>query len=132
MSQRALQSTQNPRGDPTYAQYPCVLPGLRVQRYPHQPRRCHQDDKEGYRTRCVPLPCCWFTRWLWSAVGALGTSSNCAWMLFPGCWLGTPPGESLWHWASYYPKHRARHSRPKSQAAPLDGPVGGHPTTQGP
>lgn len=62
-----------------------------MQSCPHQPRRCHQDDNEGYRTRYVPFPCCWFARWLWSTVGALGTSSNWAWMLFPAWWLGTPP-----------------------------------------
>lgn len=41
-----------------------------------------------------PFPFCWFARWLWSTLGALGTSSNWAWMLFHGWWLGTQLRES--------------------------------------
>lgn len=55
MSQRALQSTQNPRGDPTYAQYPCVLPGLRVQRYPQPAQEVSPGRQGGLQDQVHPI-----------------------------------------------------------------------------
>lgn len=77
-------------------------------------------------TRVVPFPCYWFAQWLWSSSGN---------QQYPGLdalpWLMAwdPLGENLWHWARHYPKHRVRHSQPKSRVAPWDCPVGTSPCT---